>query len=276
MGRFDGRVVLITGAARGQGRSHALRFAAEGADVIALDICGQVQSVRYPLATVSDLEETAKEVEALGRGVVARQADVRDPDALQAVVDEGLAEFGRLDFVLANAGILSLIGEESRSRQSWIDSIDVMLTGVFNTVEATVPSMIEAGRGGSIVLTSSTAGLRSLFKSRATGTAGALGYTAAKHGVVGLMRVYASSLAEYRIRVNTVHPAGVNSPMIRNEAWAAWAQRPEFQGSHLANPLPIEALEPSDISEAMVYLCSDEARAVTGTTLPVDAGFING
>ncbi len=269
MGKLEGKVALVTGAARGQGRSHAIRLAQEGADIIAVDICSQIDSVPYPLATPDDLTQTVDDVESLDRRIFARQADVRDGAALQAAFDAGVAEMGPVDIVLANAGIAPMSLHEPRD--AWQDVIDVNLTGVFNTVETVIPSMVERGRGGAIVLTSSTAGINGIGGP----TRGGLGYTAAKHGVVGLMRSYANNLAPHSIRVNSVHPTGVNTPMVVNDAMQEFlAQDPSLSNS-MANALPVEMVEPVDISNAIVWLGSDDARYVTGVTLPVDAGFTN-
>ena len=268
MGKLDGKVAFITGAARGQGRSHAVRLAEEGADVIAVDLCAQIDTVPYPMATPEDLEETTRQVEQLDRRIVARQADVRDGAALQAALDQGVAELGGVDVVLANAGIAPVSGESDPAR-AFRDVIDVNLVGVWNTVQAAVPTMIEQGRGGAIVLTSSTAGLKGIGGDNAGGQ----GYTASKHAVVGLMRTYANTLAPHRIRVNTVHPTGVNTPMVVNEFMQRWlAEDPSIAGA-MANLLPVEMVEPVDISNAILWLVSDDARYVTGVTLPVDAGF---
>ena len=268
MGKLEGKVAFITGAGRGQGRSHAVRLAQEGADVIAVDICRQISSVPYPLATPDDLAETAKQVEALDRRIVAVAADVRDQAALRQALEAGTAELGPVDIVLANAGIAPVSLAESGD--AWQDVIDVNLTGVLNTVEAAIPSMIERGAGGAIVLTSSTAGLTGIGGP----SRGGLGYTAAKHGVVGLMRNYANNLAPHRIRVNTVHPTGVNTRMVMNDAFQAFLEQQEGQlPSSLANLLPVPVLEPADISNAVAWLVSDDARYVTGVALPVDAGF---
>ena len=268
MGKLDGKVAFITGAARGQGRSHAIRLAQEGADIIAVDICQQIATVPYPMATPDDLAETAKQVEALDRRIFTAQADVRDTAGLKAAFDAGVAELGPVDIVLANAGIAPMGLHEPHG--AWQDVIDVNLTGVFNTVEAAIPSMIERGQGGAIVLTSSTAGINGIGGP----TAGGLGYTAAKHGVVGLMRSYANNLAQHSIRVNTVHPTGVNTPMIVNEAMQEWLEQ-AGESSALTNALPVPMVEPVDISNAIAWLVSDDARYVTGVTLPVDAGFTN-
>jgi SDR family mycofactocin-dependent oxidoreductase len=269
MGKLEGKVAFITGAARGQGRSHAIRLAQEGADIIASDICAQVATVAYPMATPEDLAETVREVEALDRRIVAQQADVRDPAALQAVFDAGVAQLGPVDIVVANAGIAPMSRHEEP--QAWQDVIDINLTGVFNTVETIIPSMIERGEGGAIVLTSSTAGINGIGGP----TRGGLGYTASKHGVVGLMRSYANNLAPHRIRVNSVHPTGVRTPMVVNEVMAEFLAQDPSLSNAMANALPVDLVEPVDISNAIVWLVSDDARYVTGVTLPVDAGFTN-
>ena len=269
MGKLEGKVAFITGAARGQGRSHAVRLAQEGADIIASDICAQVETVTYPMATPEDLAETVKEVEALDRRIVAQQADVRDPAALRAVFDAGVAQLGPVDIVVANAGIAPMSTHEQY--QAWQDVLDINLTGVFNTVETIIPSMIERGQGGAIVLTSSTAGINGIGGP----TRGGLGYTASKHGVVGLMRSYANNLAPHRIRVNSVHPTVVRTPMIVNDVMAEFLAQDPSLSDALANALPVDMVEPVDISNAIVWLVSDDARYVTGVTLPVDAGFTN-
>ena len=268
-GQLEGKVAFITGAARGQGRSHAIRLAQEGADIIAIDIAAQIGSVPYPMATEADLAETVKEVEALDRRIVASVADVRDKAALQTAFDEGVAALGLVQIVSANAGIAPM--SMHPSAQEWQDVLDVNLTGVYNTVEVAIGQMIEGGKGGSIILTSSTAGLTGIGGN----TPGGLGYTAAKHGVVGLMRAYANYLAQYSIRVNTVHPTGVKTPMVLNEAMQEFIQADPAMGQAMANALPVDMVEPVDISNAVLWLASDAARYVTGTTLPVDAGFVN-
>jgi SDR family mycofactocin-dependent oxidoreductase len=269
MGKLDGKVAFITGAARGQGRSHAIRLAAEGADIIAVDICRQIATVPYPMATPADLAETVQEVEALDRRIYAAEADVRDEAALRAALEAGVAAIGPADIVLANAGIAPMSRREEHD--AWQDVIDVNLTGVFNTVEAAIPAMIERGQGGAIVLTSSTAGNNGIGGR----TRGGLGYTAAKHGVVGLMRSYANILARYSIRVNTVHPTGVRTPMVINDAMQEFLRADSSLGSGIVNALPVDMVEPIDISNAIAWLVSDEARYVTGVILPVDAGFSN-
>jgi NAD(P)-dependent dehydrogenase (short-subunit alcohol dehydrogenase family) len=221
------------------------------------------------MATPEDLAETAKEVEALDRRVFTAQADVRDETQLRQAFEQGVAEIGPVDIVLANAGIAPMARTEPHS--AWQDVIDVNLTGVFNTVEIAIPSMKERGQGGAIVLTSSTAGNNGIGGP----TRGGLGYTAAKHGVVGLMRSYANNLARYSIRVNSVHPTGVNTPMVVNEAMQEFLAQDPSLSNALSNALPVPMVEPIDISNAIAWLVSDDARYVTGVTLPVDAGFTN-
>ncbi|MGH3293409.1 MAG: mycofactocin-coupled SDR family oxidoreductase, partial [Trebonia sp.] len=269
MGKLEGKVAFITGAARGQGRSHAIRLAQEGANIIAVDICEQIATVPYPMSTPADLAETAKQVEALDRRIFTAQADVRDAAALKEAFEAGTAELGPVDIVLANAGIAPL--SLHPQAQEWQDVVDVNLTGVYNTVAAAIPSMIERGAGGAIVLTSSTAGINGIGGD----TPGGLGYTAAKHGVVGLMRSYANYLAKHNIRVNTVHPTGVNTPMVVNDVMQEFLQQDPAMGQAMANALPVELVEPVDISNAILFLVSDDGRYVTGVTLPVDAGFTN-
>jgi SDR family mycofactocin-dependent oxidoreductase len=273
-GVLQGKVALVTGAARGQGRSHAVRLAEEGADVIAVDICDQIPSVEIPMATKDDLDETVRQVEALGRRIVATVADVRDGVGLHDVVRHGAAELGGLDVVCANAGVYALTLDEPADaagrRTFWQDTIDVNLTGVWNTVEAAAPIMIEAGRGGAIVLTASTAA----SKSAANQSLAMNAYTAAKHGVVGLMRNYAVDLAPHMIRVNTVHPTGVHTPMVENVVVERYLAENAGFAKLVQNSLPVGAVDPVDISNAIVYLASDAGRYVTGVQLPVDAGFL--
>jgi SDR family mycofactocin-dependent oxidoreductase len=271
-GRVDGKVALITGAARGQGRSHAVRLAEEGADIIAIDVCSDLDTVDYPLASADDLATTAKLVEAAGRRAVTLQADVRDLAGLTAAVDRGVAELGRLDIVVANAGILSNGPAHELSEDAWQQMIDVNLSGVWRTCRAAIPHLIAGGRGGSIVLVSSVAGLRSY--------AGVAHYVAAKHGVVGLMKTLAQELAEHRIRVNTVNPTQVDTDMIQNDSMyrlfcpdLEHPTRQDFAAASAATILlPIDWVEPIDVSQAVLFLASDEARYITGIALPVDGG----
>ncbi|GAA5063750.1 mycofactocin-coupled SDR family oxidoreductase [Nocardia callitridis] len=268
-GTLHGKVAFITGAARGQGRSHALRLAKDGADIIAADICRPIDSVPYPLATEDDLAETVALVEQLGRRIVASVADVRDKAALANACDRGATELGGVDIVVANAGIAPQQSRERDRDAVFADVLAVNLTGVFNTVEVTRERMITQGRGGSIVLTNSTAGMKAVGGSSGAG----IGYTASKHGLVGLMRQYAVLLAEHNIRVNAVHPTGVRTPMVvGNAALAEALADPSNMGNSISNLLPIDMLEPEDISNAVAWLVSDESRYVTGVSLPVDAG----
>jgi SDR family mycofactocin-dependent oxidoreductase len=269
LGKLAGKVAFITGAARGQGRSHAVRLAEEGADIIAVDICRQLLSVGYDMSTTEDLEQTVKGVEALGRRIVAKEADVRDFEPLKAALDEGIQELGPVQIVVANAGIGP--GGTASSEQQWAEVLGVNLTGVWNTGRAVIPSMIAANNGGAIVLTSSTGGLTGA----PVDAAGMLAYTAAKHGVVGLTRSWANTLAPHFIRVNSVAPTTVRTPMAGGGNVAEIIEHaPQLAGS-LLNALPVEAVDPIDVSNAIAWLVSDEARYVTGSVIPVDAGNIN-
>jgi SDR family mycofactocin-dependent oxidoreductase len=269
MGKLDGKVAFITGVARGQGRSHAIRLAQEGADIIGVDILAQLESVVYPMSTQDDVDQTVKEVEALGRRIFFAQADVRDYDALKQAFDDGQAEIGPVDIVLANAGIgPSGIASE---QQQWDEVIGVNLTGVWNTGRVAIPSMLERDQGGAIVLTSSTGGLQGV----GVAVAGMLGYTAAKHGVIGLMRSWANYLAPKYIRVNVVAPTTVRTPMARDGNVSEIIQYVPELASSLTNAIPVEAVDPIDVSNAILWLVSDEARYITGTVVPVDAGQLN-
>lgn len=272
MGLAEGKVAFISGIARGQGRSHAVRLAEEGADIIGFDLCADDPAVEYPLAAPEDLDETRNLIEKTGRTAILEIADVRDPVAVKKIIDDGVAELGRLDIVLANAGIMAITGQHRLQHAAWDAGIDIMLKGVFNTVQPAIPHIQAGGRGGSIVITSSTAGLTGGLSD---GSPGIQGYIAAKHGVVGLMRGWSNVLAKEGIRVNTVHPTGVNSPMIANEAFARFVtEYPEIAGI-LQNPLPVPngLLDPSDVTNAIMYLISDAGQYVTGTEFRVDAGF---
>jgi NAD(P)-dependent dehydrogenase (short-subunit alcohol dehydrogenase family) len=224
------------------------------------------------MATREDLDETVNLVEKTGRRIVAGRGDVRDFESLKTIAANGVADLGRVDFVLANAGIGPLVGERRHDIVAYVDAVDVMLNGVYYTIEATLPALLDHGDGGAIVITSSTAGLNSLCPTFSVRSHGFAGYHAAKHGVVGLMRYYATSLAEKNIRVNSVHPTGVATPMLVNEPAAQhMAEHPEGN-SAFENLLPVELIEPADVSEAMVYLCGQSGRYITGITLPVDGG----
>ena len=275
MSRFAGKVAVITGAARGQGRSHAVRLASEGADVIAVDICHDIDSVAYDLATPADLEETARLVAEQGRRVVTTEVDVRDADAVASAITDGARELGGIDVVLANAGI-GIMDASADPRQAFRDQLDVNLVGVWNTVQAAAPLMIEQKRGGAVVLTSSAFGLTGRG---GDGTGGSDGYVASKHGVVGLMRTFATWLAPHGIRVNCVNPTGVATRMVLNPAVAAL-----FGGGEdppdpkpvddVANLFEVPLVQVEDVTAAVAFLASDEARYITGVALPVDAGML--
>ena len=273
-GRMEGKVALVTGAARGQCRAHAVRLAQEGADVIAVDSCAGIDTVvgKYPPATREDLDQTVVEVEKAGGRIVARVADVRDQAGLDAAVAEGVAELGGLDGVVANAGIASYGRAWELDEATWQDMIDVNLTGVWHTAKAAIPRLIDAGRGGAMVFTSSIGGFKGIQQ---------VGhYVSAKHGLVGLMRNLANELAPYRVRVNTVHPTNVDTHMIQNPGtWGMFApgdpeptQEKAIAGFTSLNALEIPWIESVDVANAVLFLLSDEARYITGATLPVDAG----
>jgi len=273
MGRMDGKVAFVTGAARGQGRSHAVRLAQEGADIIAVDICRKFKSSPASGATPQDLDETAGMVKDAGGRIVTASVDVRDFDGLRAAVDSGVELLGRLDVIVANAGIGTTAGKLHKTDEAlWQEMIDVNLSGVWKTVKAGVPHILKGDRGGSIVLTSSVAGFKAYPH---------VGhYVAAKHGVIGLMRSFAVELGQRMIRVNAVLPTHTNSPLLMNEATYR-AFRPELEdpGPDDLAPvcqsfhfLPIPWVTPEDVSNAVLFLASDEARYITGVALPVDAG----
>ena len=274
MPALAGKVALITGAARGQGRSHAVRLAAEGADIIAIDICAQIESVPYPLARPADLERTAAEVRALGRRIVTARADVRSQAELRAAVDAAVGELGRLDIVCANAGIHSSAPAHELPEQAWQDLIDVNLTGVWLTCKVAVPHIIAGGRGGVVIVTASVAG----HKPYATISH----YVAAKHGLIGLTKTLAQELAPHGIRVNAISPTQVDTDMIQNDMiyrqFVPDAERPtreQFaEASQATNLLPVPWVEPSDVSDAVAFLAGDGARFITGASLPVDAGVL--
>lgn len=271
MNRVAGKVALITGAGRGQGRSHAVRLAEEGADIIALDICAPVETAVHTLSTPDDLAETVKLVEKLDRRIVARQVDTRDLDGLEATVRAGLDEFGHLDIVIANAGIASFGAAWELSEHQWQEMIDVNLTGYWKTLKAAIPAMIEQGTGGSVILTSSAAGLAA-FPHLAH-------YNAAKHGVTGLAKSFAIELAAHNIRVNSLHPTTVSADIIHNEAmyqlFTGISGATREQAANLMrgiNAMDVPWIEPIDVSNAVLWLASDESRYVTGTAQVIDAG----
>lgn len=275
MGRLDGKVVFITGVARGQGRSHAIRFAEEGADIIGIDVVDSIAGSTSPPATQSDMDETVAAVEALDRRIIATKADVRSLEQVKKAVDEGVAQLGRLDVVIANAGVSTFMGPaETLTEEAFVDMVDINLTGVWRSCAAAIPHIKAGGQGGSIIMTSSAAGLMAYPN---------VGhYVAAKHGVVGLMRTLALELATDNIRVNSIHPTTVDTPMVNNEATFKLF-RPDLdnptaddfiEAAKVMNAMPIGWVEAVDISNAMIWLASDEARYVTGVTLPIDAGAV--
>ncbi|MGD9958114.1 mycofactocin-coupled SDR family oxidoreductase [Nocardioides sp.] len=270
MGQLDGKVAFITGAARGQGRSHALLFAEEGADIIGLDICEQVESVVPPMSTQDDLDETVALVEKTGRRMVGVKGDTRNRADIQRALEQGLAEFGRLDIVLANAGIFAAgLKPYAQSEQAWKDSLDINLTGTWNTLQLTAPILVDQGQGGSIVITSSSATGRWITTNY---DGGVDGYNAAKYALGGLMTAYAGKLAEHNIRVNTFHPTGVSTPMVANDHFATWVdENPTYMASWM-NALPVESMQPVDASQVFLFLVSDLGRYITGQELFVDAG----
>ncbi|QTX05326.1 mycofactocin-coupled SDR family oxidoreductase [Agromyces archimandritae] len=271
-GRLEGKVAFITGGAKGQGRSHAVRLAQEGADIITVDILGDIPTAPYPQGTEADLAETVRQVEALDRRIIAKQADVRDYEGLKAALDEGVAALGRLDIVSANAGIVSgFAPSDQLDEQTWRDMIDINLTGVWHTTKAATPHLRASG-GGSITITSSVVALKAAQN--------VAHYVAAKTGLIGLMRTLALELAPDRIRVNTIHPTTVKTDMTFNEPTYR-VFRPDLENpteedfieaTHGLNPYPINLIDPVDLSNAIVFLASDEARYVTGIEFPVDAG----
>jgi SDR family mycofactocin-dependent oxidoreductase len=277
IGRLDGKVAFVTGAARGQGRSHAIELAREGADIIAVDIAHDLPELGlgYRLGSAAELAETAAEVEKLDRRIVTAEVDVRDGAALKAALDAGVAEFGRLDVVAANAGIAAnSVPAHEITEDAWEQMLGINLTGVWKTCKAAVPHLVAGGRGGSMILTSSMAGLR--------GYQGIAAYTSAKHGVVGLMRVLAAELAPHSVRVNSVHPTQVDTAMLMNDATYK-IFRPDLENptredfevaSASMHALPVAWAEPVDISRALVFLASEDARLITGVPLPIDAGLL--
>jgi SDR family mycofactocin-dependent oxidoreductase len=274
MGTLEGKVAFITGAARGQGRSHALRLAREGADIIGVDLCGPVDSVTdfYPPSTPEDLKETARQVEALDRRIVAIEADVRDIDALTTAVNQGVAQLGRLDIVVANAGIFTFGSDTHQiDEQSWQDLMDINVTGVWHTYKAAAEHLITSGPGGSVIIISSLAGFK--------GLANVAAYTTTKHAIVGLMKVLANELGPLGIRVNTIHPNSIDTPMVKNthtyklfrpelDDPQADDAEPAFAG---LNPMGKAWIEPEHVSNAVAWLASDQSYYVSGGQIPVDA-----
>lgn len=271
-GLLAGQVAVVSGAARGQGRSHALALAREGASIIALDACAPIATVPYPLPTKADLEETAGQVEALGGRVIHGVVDVRDLAEMDQFIGDAVADLGRLDIVCANAGISTPSPTLEMSEETWQTTIDINLTGVWKTCKATVPHIVAGNRGGSVIITSSAATVMI--------SGNIAHYTAAKHGLIGFMRVLAKELAPHRIRVNTLHPAGVRTPMVYNEPMYRLFRpdlenpgREDFEAAARShNALGVPAVEPEDVSAAVVYLAAPSGRYVTGSTFMLDAG----
>jgi SDR family mycofactocin-dependent oxidoreductase len=263
-GRVSGRVALVTGAARGQGRNHSVRLAGEGADIIALDLCADIDGIPYPMATPHDLDETARLVEAVGARVVTARADVRDAEGMAAAVADGVRRLGRLDIAVANAGVCTIQRWDEVTPAVWDAVIGINLSGTWNTCAASIPHLLDTG-AGSLILISSTAGLK--------GQPFLAPYVASKHGMVGVMRMLANELASRGIRVNSIHPTGVDTPML--VGLSGLTERIEADpgtGSVFLNSLPVDILTPDDVSEAVLYLASAESRFVTGLTMTVDAG----
>ena len=275
-GTLEGRVAFITGAARGQGRAHAVRLASDGADVIAIDICGPISdTITYPPATTEELAETVRAVESTGRKVLAREVDIRDLVALEQVVADGVEQFGRLDIVVANAGVLSWGRMWEMSEEQWDTVIDVNLNGTWRTIRAAVPAMIEAGNGGSIIIVSSSAGLKA--------TPGNGHYSASKHGLVALTNALALEVGEFGIRVNSIHPYSIDTPMVERKAMmAVFAKHPSYLHSFAPMPLhPVnhegkkglkEFMAPEEVSDVVAWLAGDGSASLSGSQIAVDRG----
>jgi SDR family mycofactocin-dependent oxidoreductase len=275
-GTLEGRVAFVTGAARGQGRAHAVRLASEGADVVAIDVCGPISdTITYPAATSEDLAETVREVEATGRKVLAREVDIRDLAAQQQVVADAVEQFGRLDIVVANAGVLSWGRMFEMSEEQWDSVIDVNLNGTWRTLRAAVPAMIEAGNGGSIIIVSSSAGLKA--------TPGNSHYAASKHGLVAITNALAIEAGEYGIRVNSIHPYSIGTPMVEPEAMMEiFGKYPTY--IHSFSPMPFhpvnhegkkglkEFMTPEEVSDVVVWLAGDGSATISGSQIAVDRG----
>ncbi len=275
-GTLEGRVAYVTGAARGQGRAHAARLAAEGADIIAVDVCGPVSdTITYPASTPEDLAETVREVEAAGRKVLAREVDIRDLAAQQQVIADGIEQFGRLDVVVANAGVLSWGRMFEMTEEQWDTVVDVNLNGTWRTVRAAVPAMIDAGNGGSIIIVSSSAGLKA--------TPGNSHYAASKHGLVAITNSLALEVGEFGIRVNSIHPYSIDTPMVEPEAMMEiFGKYPTF--IHSFSPMPFrpvnhdgkkglqEFMTPQEVSDVVAWLAGDGSSTVSGSQIAVDRG----
>ncbi|MUL75009.1 mycofactocin-coupled SDR family oxidoreductase [Mycolicibacterium sp. CBMA 226] len=264
-----GKVAFVTGAARGQGRSHCVRLARAGADIVAIDACGPVAEANgYAPATPGELAETVNLVEGEGRKIYAKEVDVRDAEGQQRVVAETIEQFGRLDIVVANAGVLNWGRLWEISPQQWQDTLDINLTGVWNTIRAAVPAMIEAGNGGSIIATSSAAGIKAV--------PGCGHYCASKFGVVGMINALAVELGEFGIRVNSVHPYGTDTPMGNDVSmYQVLQDHPQYIHSFSPGALPTDSLiKPDQISDIVVWLASDASSLVTAAQIPADKGYL--
>lgn len=267
---LQGKVAFITGVARGQGRSHAIELAKRGVKVFGLDICDQIDTVPYGMGTPEEMDDTVSAVQSVGGAITAIKADVRHREQVDEAVRQCTQTYGLPDIVLANAGISPQRVDEPDFQKVFQDVLDVNVTGVWNTVHAVAPAMIERGTGGAIVITSSAQGL---IGRGGDGSGGATAYTAAKHACVGLMRSFMMWLSPHEIRVNTVHPTGVATPMVMHEHMAEWATfRPDVAAT-MGNVMNVEMVDPIDVTRAILYLVGDSGRWVTGVTLPVDGGF---
>ena len=272
-GRVQGKTAFITGVARGQGRAHAVKLASEGADIVGVDICAQIDTVDYAMSTPDDLQETVKLVEQAGGRMHAKIGDVRDIESLRSAYQEGLDAYGHIDLVVANAGIMPVWGPGSHTMQAWHDCLDVLLTGVLNTVEVAYPRLLKQGTGGSIVITSSMAAAVPMMRTLGGRTLGLLGYSAAKAALLNLAQNYASILAYHNVRVNCVLPTGVNTPMVDNDMVRdRFANADREDVLTLVNAIPVDFVEAEDIADTVLFLCSDESRYLTGSALRVDAG----
>jgi len=274
MGRVQGKVAFITGAARGQGRSHAVRLAEEGADIVAIDICAPIASMRYPLATAEDLRQTVKEVESTGQKIIAHQADVRDRAQLQSVIDEAISTFGRVDVVVANAGICPMM--DPSLCEGFVDVTDVDLIGVMNTVAVFLPHLRS---GASVIVTGSTAGMME-GTTENLGASGGVGYAWAKQVIIRYVEVLALQLAPHMVRLNAIHPTNCDTHLLQNDdiyrAFRPDLENPTKEDAALAFPvmqaMPIPWIDPLDVSHLVAFLASDESRYITGLNIRIDAG----
>jgi SDR family mycofactocin-dependent oxidoreductase len=275
MGRLNGKVAFVTGAGRGQGRSHAVRLAEEGADIVAVDICEGIDTVNYPMSSADDLAQTVKEVEARGARINAHQGDVRDRTRLEKIVAEAIDGFGRLDVVVANAGICP--GNDVTLAKAFVDAVDIDLTGTMNTVAASLPHL---GSGASIIVTGSTAGLMKGTTENMAGSTGGVGYSWAKQVIVRYVEVLALQLAPHMVRLNAIHPTNVDTTLLHNDdiyrAFRPDLENPTREDAMLSFPamqaMPIPFIDPSDVSSLVAFLASDESRYITGLNIRLDAG----